>query len=309
MSGQYGPVLPPGFKRSHVNDNILTSSEGNVSSEDNLPTCSNNTSNSGESDFIDSEKMAHHPKKDTKVSSSWQQISSGDYRSACQKTPVSSLSQKEDNIVVRPIVRSSQKSKLSTYNVEESSSTPLKEHKIIGPQLSNMNTIETKASTCSSPDTFNNEPFPDANQSRCASSYDVFGPALPPDLIKDKAKDNCSVSEKPSTLIEDFSLIGPLPSEMFQQGMKDESISDDIEKRSLDMKDKLTKKVQIFFLSTFIILYPLLWHGIMFCFYLLFFYLSYYCFFFVSSSSYFCTNNLEWLLHTKPVLAIGFLVT
>ncbi|XP_029633680.1 GPALPP motifs-containing protein 1 [Octopus sinensis] len=243
MSGQYGPVLPPGFKRSHVNDNILTSSEGNVSSEDNLPTCSNNTSNSGESDFIDSEKMAHLPKKDTKVSSSWQQISSGDYRSACQKTPVSSLSQKEDNIVVGPIVRSSQKSKLSTYNVEESSSTPLKEHKIIGPQLSNMNTIETKASTCSSPDTFNNEPFPDANQSRCASSYDVFGPALPPDLIKDKAKDNCSVSEKPSTLIEDFSLIGPLPSEMFQQGMKDESISDDIEKRSLDMKDKLTKKV------------------------------------------------------------------
>lgn len=178
--------------------------------------------------------MAHHSKKNAKVSSSYQQILPSDYRGASQKT---------DDTMVGPILPSSQKSKLPTYDVEESS-TPLKEQKIIGPQLFHMNTTETKVSVCSSSDTSNNEPLPDTNQSKCASSFDVFGPALPPDLIKAKAKDNCSVSEKP-TLVEDLSLIGPLPSEMFQQGMKDESISDDIEKRSFDMKDKLTRKVRM----------------------------------------------------------------
>ncbi|GAB1609920.1 GPALPP motifs-containing protein 1-like [Argonauta hians] len=240
MSHVYGPALPPGFQRNPDKDSIVTSSDSNASCQDNQPSCSVYSSTSEGADCLN--WTTGPSPKDAEVSSSWPYK-----RGSCQVSSISSQSEQDGSIMVGPLLPATHKSHQSTCNVEVSSSTCLTEDKIIGPQLPKSNDDEMKTPESASSDTVNCESYLGPNQSStsspgtCAGS-DVYGPALPPDLIKIKSKDDSSEREKLSSTAEDFSLIGPLPSEMFQQGMKDATLAHDIEKRALNMKDKLTNK-------------------------------------------------------------------
>ena len=90
---------------------------------------------------------------------------------------------------------------------------------------------------------------------RATTSSGIIGPVLPPGFKSSSSEEKfhtTNIKLPPSSATEDEDdVIGPLPSEMFKKGMVDNSLVEEIEKRAINMKDKLEGKVNTLFIFNY----------------------------------------------------------